>query len=433
MRTRPPPSGRRPRRSRHRAAHRRRPPRTPSRRSRPPRPAKARRRSPSGRRTGPPHARPTTRRATCSSSPAPRSPSGWPRWSRAWRRCGRSGGSAGGVAAAEPSEPRRAGAARRADARGGPCADAAVPARTGRAGHPGRPRRAVGRRAAGEPGRRERLRPPAPLLRRLGRAQRNRRQGQHLGHRAGEGGPMIDLSREYAAALDAADPLAPLRAAFVNEDPELIYLDGNSLGRLPKAGADRIAQVVRDEWGAGLIRSWNHWVDLPFRAGDLIGSALLGAAAGQVVVSDSSTVNLYKLSVAALDARPGRTVIVTDDDNFPTDRYVLEGLAAQRGLELRDVHTAIDAGADLAVGCTYKYLNGGPGAPAFLYVRQELQTRLRQPIWGWFGQRDQFAMGPSYDPVPGIDRILVGTPAVIGSAAVEEGVRLLAQAGSDRL
>jgi kynureninase len=239
-------------------------------------------------------------------------------------------------------------------------------------------------------------------------------------------------------------------------------------------------------------------VDLPSRAGDLIGSTLLGAAEGQVVVSDSTTVNLYKLAAAALDARPDRTVIITDDDNFPTDRYVLQGLAAQRGVELRVVHTDLDdgldpetlrdavdgntalvslshvayrsgalldmaavnaivhdagalvlwdlchsagsvpveldaTGADLAVGCTYKYLNGGPGAPAFLYVRDELQAALRQPIWGWFGQRDQFAMGPAYDPVPGIDRFLAGTPAVTGIAAVEEGVRVLAEAGIDRL
>jgi kynureninase len=309
---------------------------------------------------------------------------------------------------------------------------------------------------------------------------------------------MTDLSRERAVALDAADPLASLRDAFVVDDPELIYLDGNSLGRLPKATVERLARVVRDEWGSGLIRSWRHWVDLPSRAGDLIGSTLLGAAEGQVVVSDSTTVNLYKLAAAALDARPDRTVIITDDDNFPTDRYVLQGLAAQRGVELRVVHTDLDdgldpdllreavdgntalvslshvayrsgalldmaavnaivhdagalvlwdlchsagsvpveldaTGADLAVGCTYKYLNGGPGAPAFLYVRDELQAALRQPIWGWFGQRDQFAMGPAYDPVPGIDRFLAGTPAVTGIAAVEEGVRMLAEAGIDRL
>jgi kynureninase len=308
---------------------------------------------------------------------------------------------------------------------------------------------------------------------------------------------MTDLSREHAVALDAADPLAPLCAAFVRDDPELIYLDGNSLGRLPEATAERIARVVREEWGTELIRSWSHWADRPFRVGDLIGTALLGAAEGQVVVADSTTVNLYKLAVAALDARPGRHVIVTDDDNFPTDRYVLEGLAAQRGLDLRLVRTDIDqgldldslreavdehtalvslshvayrsgalldmtavteivheagalvlwdlchsagsvpvrldaAGADLAVGCTYKYLNGGPGSPAFLYVRRDLQD-LRQPIWGWFGQRDQFAMGPAYDPAPGIGRFLVGTPPITAIAAVEEGVRLLAEAGIERL
>jgi kynureninase len=308
---------------------------------------------------------------------------------------------------------------------------------------------------------------------------------------------MTDLSREYAAALDAADPLASLRDAFVRGDPELIYLDGNSLGRLPKATAERIASVVRDEWGTDLIRSWSHWADVPYRVGDLIGETLLGAAGGQVIVSDSTTVNLYKLAVAALDARRDGKVIVTDDDNFPTDRYVLEGLAAQRGLELRVVHTDIDegldlnilqeavgadtalvslshvayrsgalldmaavteivhdagalvlwdlchsagsvpvrldaSGADLAVGCTYKYLNGGPGSPAFLYVRKELQD-LRQPIWGWFGQRDQFAMGPAYDPAPGIGRFLAGTPPITAIAAVEEGVRLLAEAGIDRL
>ncbi|HKE50130.1 MAG TPA: kynureninase [Actinomycetes bacterium] len=285
---------------------------------------------------------------------------------------------------------------------------------------------------------------------------------------------------------------------FVVDDPELIYLDGNSLGRLPRATLTRLAAVTEREWGSGLIRSWDTWVDLPARCGDLIARSLVGAEPGEVVVSDSTSVNLYKLAVAALDAQPGRDVIVTDDDNFPTDRYIVEGLAAQRGLELRmvagdPVHgpnpdrlaAAIDertalvtlshvgyrsaaiadlaaitalahrhgalvlwdlchsagsvpvelaaAGADLAVGCTYKYLNAGPGAPAFLYVRRDLQASLRQPIWGWFGQRDQFAMGPGYNPEPDIRRFTVGTPAVLGVAAVEEGVKLLAEAGIDRL
>jgi kynureninase len=312
----------------------------------------------------------------------------------------------------------------------------------------------------------------------------------------------FSTERAYALELDAADPLSHLRDRFVldhaRDDPELIYLDGNSLGRLPTATRRRLAEVVGDEWGRGLIRSWSHWIELPERVGDLIGAELLGAAAGQVAVSDSTTVNLYKLAAAALDARPGRRVLVTDDDNFPTDRYVFEGLAAQRGLELRMIHAdpdegvsaaalreAVDAdtalvshshvayrsgalldmaeinelvhrqgalmlwdlchaagsvpieldatGADLAVGCTYKYLNAGPGAPAFLYVRRDLQTALRQPIWGWFGQRGQFEMGPSYDPEPSITRFTTGTPAVLGLTAVEEGVRLLAEAGIDRL
>jgi kynureninase len=306
--------------------------------------------------------------------------------------------------------------------------------------------------------------------------------------------PAEFLSREHAIRLDAEDPLARFHEAFVRDDPELIYLDGNSLGRLPAATARRITAVVRDEWGTGLVGSWPDWMELSTRAGDLIGSALLGAEPGQVAVSDSTTVNLYKLATAALDAMPDRTVIITDADNFPTDRYVLQGLAEQRGLELRMVHGDIDGGldlgmledaidertalvslshvayrsgamldmaavnrivhdagalmlwdlchsagsvpveldatgADLAVGCTYKYLNAGPGAPAFLYVRTGLQRELRQPIWGWFGQRDQFAMGPAYDPVPGIERFLTGTPSIIAVAAVEEGVRLLAEAG----
>jgi kynureninase len=303
--------------------------------------------------------------------------------------------------------------------------------------------------------------------------------------------------RAFAEERDAADPLAGFRERFARDDPALIYLDGNSLGMLPLATAERIADVVRREWGAGLVRSWEHWIDLPRRAGDALGSHLLGAAPGQVLVCDSTTVNLYKLARAALSARPGRPVIVTDDDNFPTDRYVLAGVAEERGGSLRLIRTGMDAGltaeavreavdgatalvslshvayrsgaladmaeitgivhdagalmlwdlchsvgsvpveldacgADLAVGCTYKYLNAGPGAPAFLYVSAAL-GELRQPVQGWFGQRDQFAMGPGYDPVPGIGRFLTGTPDIAGTAAVEEGVRLLAEAGIGRL
>jgi kynureninase len=309
----------------------------------------------------------------------------------------------------------------------------------------------------------------------------------------------FSTDRSYAEALDAADELAPFRERFVRPDHDLIYLDGNSLGPLPFRTQARIAEVVDQDWGVGLVRSWDSWIQLPRQAGDMVAEHLVGAAPGQVIVCDSVTINLYKLAAAVLAGAPdGRNVIVTDDDNFPTDRYVLEGIAAQQGAELRLIHTDMDdgvseqelaaaldgrvalvslshvayrsgaladmsrltqrihdagalalwdlchsvgavpieldaAGADLAIGCTYKYVNAGPGAPAFLYVRADRQGALRQPIWGWFSQRDQFGMGPAYDPAPGIDQFLTGTPNIIGAVAVEEGARLLGEAGMGRL
>jgi kynureninase len=311
--------------------------------------------------------------------------------------------------------------------------------------------------------------------------------------------PARDLTPDAfgrAAALDAADPLATFHDRFVVTDPDLVYLDGNSLGRLPRATAERLGTVVGEEWGGELIRGWDHWIDEPGRVGDLI-APLIGAGPGEVIVGDSTTVNFYKVAFAALEARPGRRTIVTDRDNFPTDRYVLEGLAGRRDLEIAwiepdpvdgptvdDVSAALDAhrddvalvtlthvnyrsaaiadlagitaaahdagamvawdlshsagsvevdleraGADLAVGCTYKYLNGGPGAPAWLYVRRSLQGELRNPIQGWFGQRDLFEMAQGYDPAPGIVGWLTGTPGILALAAVEEGVRLAAEAG----
>ncbi len=304
----------------------------------------------------------------------------------------------------------------------------------------------------------------------------------------------VDTSRSHAEALDRDDPLASFRERFLIADPDLVYLDGNSLSRLPRATAERLARVIADEWGGELIRAWDHWLDMPARVGDLLAANLLGARPGEVIVADSTTVNFYRLVTAVLDARPGQRAIVTDRGNFPTDRYVLEGAARDRGLEIRWLEGRPDDGpeaaevagrldeqvalvtmchvdfrsaaiadmaaitsaahdvgaltlwdcchsvgaipielersqADLAVGCTYKYLNAGPGAPAFLYVRRELQDRLRNPIQGWFGQRDQFAMGPTYDPRPGIAAWLVGTPPIIGLAAVEEGVGLVVEAG----
>jgi kynureninase len=303
----------------------------------------------------------------------------------------------------------------------------------------------------------------------------------------------VVLDRAQAGELDAADPLGRYRERFLAGEPGLIYLNGNSLGALPLATLRRMDRMLRQEWGTDLARSWDHWVDLPARTGDLVGE-LTGAAPGQVLVADNTTVNLYKLVCAALDARPGRRVIVTDADNFPSDRYVVEGIAAQRGLELRMLPTDIDEGVDpelvraavdedtalvslshvayrsgaladmagitaivhqagalmlwdlchsvgavpidldgcdvdLAVGCTYKYVNAGPGAPAFLYVCARLREVLRQPIWGWFSQADQFEMGPRYNPAAGITKFMTGTPSILGTAAVEEGVRLLLEAG----
>jgi kynureninase len=303
----------------------------------------------------------------------------------------------------------------------------------------------------------------------------------------------VSLDRAHAEELDAADPLGEYRRQFMFDDPSLIYLNGNSLGALPLPTLARMQTMLREEWGTALARSWDHWVDLPAQAGDVVGE-LVGAAPGQVIVTDNTTVNLYKLVTAALDARPGRHVIITDHDNFPSDRYVVEGIAAQRGAELRmlptDINEGLDpelvraavdedtavvslshvayrsgaladmaaitsivhqAGAlmlwdlchsvgavpvdldgcdvDLAVGCTYKYLNAGPGAPAFLYVSARLRDVLGQPIWGWFSQRDQFAMGPRYDPAPGMAKFMTGTPPILATAAVQESARLLLTAG----
>ncbi len=303
-----------------------------------------------------------------------------------------------------------------------------------------------------------------------------------------------------ARDLDTRDPLAPLRAKFLpaHDDGLVAYLDGNSLGRPPRATADRLADFIDQQWGTRLIRGWNEgWLELPERIGDRIGEVCLGAAPGQVAVGDSTTVCLYKLIRAAVSARPGRREIVTDRDNFPTDRYVVEGIADELGLTVRWVdpepgrgatpeqvstvvgedtavvtlsHVAYrtgyiadmaaitriahDAGAlvvwdlchsvgclpveldaldvDFAVGCTYKYLNAGPGAPAFLYVRREHQ-HLRQPLQGWLGRLDAFDMAQGYEPAPGVRSFLSGTPPVLAMLGVAEGVELVAEAGIERI
>jgi kynureninase len=303
------------------------------------------------------------------------------------------------------------------------------------------------------------------------------------------------------ASLDAGDALGPFRDRFVIPDPDLVYFDGNSLGRPPLAALERLARVAAEEWAGELIRGWDHWLAAPRRVGDLLGTSLLGAREDEVAICDSTTVDFFRLASAALDARPDRRVIVTDRANFPTDRYVLEALARDRDREIAwidpdavdgpsaaDVERALaahagdvalvtlthvnyrsaaiadlpaitrlahDAGAlvlwdlshsagsvpvelaandvDLAVGCTYKYLNGGPGAPAYLYVRGDLQGTLRNPIQGWFGQAEQFEMGDGFRPAPGITGWLTGTPGILGLAAAEEGIRVTAEAGVEAI
>jgi kynureninase len=273
------------------------------------------------------------------------------------------------------------------------------------------------------------------------------------------------MNRDDAGALDAADPLALCRARF--RLPEgLIYLDGNSLGALAVGVPAAVAGVVQQQWGVDLIGSWNEhgWWDAPRRVGDRIG-ALVGASPGQVVVCDSTSVNLYKLVAAAMRLRPGRPFVAVSADEFPTDRFIVGSLAgADVTVELGpDVAVAVRshvdyrtgrlcdmaaataaahdvgalalwdlshsagalaveldaAGADLAVGCTYKYLNGGPGAPAFAYVAARHQDQLQQPLTGWHGTAHPFEMERPYEPAPGISRVLTGTPPIVSLVALE--------------
>ncbi len=308
---------------------------------------------------------------------------------------------------------------------------------------------------------------------------------------------MGGVDRRTAQSWDDVDPLAPMRAEFDIHDDRPIYLDGNSLGRPPNATVASV-KAAAAEWADRLVGGWEEWIDLPTHVGDRLGR-LIGAGPGQVLVCDSTTVNLYKLAAAALAARPERRTIVGSAGDFPTDRYVLEGLAAATGrhfhlldtpdddagaLEQRladvvDQDTALVSlshvnycsaarvdgaavtalahergalmmwdlahsagsvpvdldgwGADLAVGCSYKYLNGGPGAPGWLYVRRDLQTELRQPIWGWFGRADQFTMGPGYVPAPGVRSYLTGTPGVIALRALDSSLQIIERAGMDAL
>lgn len=293
-----------------------------------------------------------------------------------------------------------------------------------------------------------------------------------------------------AAEFDAADPLASYRERFTLPEG-VIYLDGNSLGALPKATPAALARVVEAEWGEGLIRSWNSagWFDMASRIGGKI-APLIGANPHEVIACDSTSVNLFKLIAAALAKRPGRKVVLSEPGNFPTDLYMIAGLEAQglaeRRLAERDrLVEALDGdvallmlthahyktgalhdmaaltraaheagalvlwdlshstgalpvdlnavGADFAVGCGYKYLCGGPGAPAFAFVAERHQTDLQQPLTGWFGHAAPFAFTDDYAGAPGIDRLQCGTPPVLGLAALEVGVDLIAEIGVDRL
>ena len=299
---------------------------------------------------------------------------------------------------------------------------------------------------------------------------------------------------EHATRLDAQDPLARFRGRFLPSPDVVAYLDGNSLGRPLVGSAERLEAFVRTEWAGRLIRGWTEgWMGWPEQVGDRIGAVALGAAPGQTVVADSTTVLLYKLARAAVDRDPERREIVVDTDNFPTDRYVLEGIADERRCVLRWIETdpaagvtpeqvaaavgpdtalvllshvayrsgwiadaaaiteiahragaltlwdlshsvgsvelELDAwGVDLAVGCTYKYLNGGPGSPAFGYVRHGLQDGLNQPIQGWMGRRDPFVMGPGYLPAPGVRALVSGTPPILAMVPLLANLDVLEEA-----
>ncbi len=310
---------------------------------------------------------------------------------------------------------------------------------------------------------------------------------------------MKATDREFALGLDARDPLARFRSQFVISDPNICYLDGNSLGRLPLSTIEAVSAFMKDEWGPEVVTGWGHWVDEAQPTGDLIGRATLGAAAGQVLACDTTSVNFYQLALAAIHARPGRKTIITDAANFPTDRYILDGIAKQLGLNLviidnesagsaeheritpeilapylnedvalvtleviqyrsgarNDIKSLTDLvrkhgalmlwdashavgaiemdfdknGVDIAVGCTYKYGNSGPGAPAWLYVNKKVQAELQVPIQGWFSQGDQFAMGADFERAEGIRGFQIASPSLIGLRCIKSAFTMIEDAG----
>ena len=309
--------------------------------------------------------------------------------------------------------------------------------------------------------------------------------------------------RQYALDLDKNDPLAQFKSKFVISDPAMCYLDGNSLGRLPHATVVAVNDFLTQEWGQEVVTGWSHWVDEAQPVGDLIGESTLGAAKGQVLACDTTSVNFYQLCMAAIKARPTRKTIITDTANFPTDRYILEGIAKQFGMNLVlidnesagpikheritaeilapylnddvalvtleviqyrsgartdiksitdlvrshgglvvwDASHAIGAiemnfdanGVDLAVGCTYKYGNSGPGAPAWLYVATKMQKELQVPIQGWFSQGDQFGMGPVFEKAEGIRGFQIASPSLIGLRCIKTSFEIIKEAGIDKI
>ena len=307
--------------------------------------------------------------------------------------------------------------------------------------------------------------------------------------------------RAFALELDKNDPLAEYRSKFVITDPNLCYLDGNSLGRLPHATVKAVSDFLSQEWGNEVVTGWSHWIDEAQVAGDLLGRAALGAGAGQVLVCDTTSVNFYQLCLAAINARPGRKTIITDAANFPTDRYILEGIARQLSMNLviidnedpaiaenelitaellekymtedvalvtfeviqyrsgarTDIQSVTDLarsygalvvwdashaagaiemnfdanGADLAVGCTYKYGNSGPGSPAWLYVNKRVQKELQVPIQGWFANEDQFGMGARFEKAEGIRGFQIASPSIVGIRSVQIAFGMIEEAGID--
>ena len=309
-----------------------------------------------------------------------------------------------------------------------------------------------------------------------------------------------------ARSLDESDPLRAFADEFYVQDPDVCYLDGNSLGRLPKATIDRVNHFLTEEWGTELVDGWSHWIDEAERAGDQLAATVLGTGPGQTLVADTTSMNLYQLCVAAIRARPGRHTIIVDSANFPTDRYIMQGIADLMGLrlitldtdgsggpnavsieapferitaealapylnedvalltlqsinyrsgarppirEINDLAAQFDIpvvwdcshavgsidldfdgnGVDLAVGCTYKYLNGGPGSPAWLFIRKNWQSALRVPIQGWFAQADQFGMGPWFEKADTIRGVQVASPSIVGIRSVRSSLDMIGRAG----